>query len=139
MMNKNILTTIHHRLIPLREIWLVRILFFILLLFLEFLYITLYPLTLSITLSFWIVDTIHITKRIIPLFILFVVLMGFTIQTFTIILIDITVVNRKGIDGKLSILYWVFEVLKNPKKWDEDFEYNFQKFIKDDEIFTEVK
>jgi hypothetical protein len=42
-------------------------------------------------------------------------------------------------DGKLSILYWVIEILNNPKKWDEDFEYNFQKFINDDEIFREVQ
>ena len=49
--------------------------FFILHLFLEFLYVSFYPLTLSIILLLFVVDTVHVSKRVVPLFILF---LGFT-------------------------------------------------------------
>ena len=43
--------------------------------------------------------------------------------------------EERVLDGKVSILRWVLEVLENPKKWDYEF-----KIQKDDvEIFETIK
>ncbi len=41
-------------------------------------------------------------------------------------------------EGKISILRWVLEVLGNPKKWDEDSDRDFEKYLNNDEMFKEV-
>ena len=43
-------------------------------------------------------------------------------------------IESKVLDGKVSILSWVLQVLDNPKEWDNDIMEN----LNDDEIFSEV-
>ena len=45
--------------------------------------------------------------------------------------------EMKVLQGKIDVLYWVLEVLDNPKKWDNDFEFEPDIFD-DDEMFKEM-